>query len=111
MEDNVVKLTTLSSNCSIIYEAIYSDEQKTLCEILTAADAMPPSMASSEVDGNLSWHGSVRPPLQQRGSRVAPMWAGSDPNAMPSAIYRCFPGVSVSRQVPLTDLPWSHAIL
>ena len=43
---------------------------KTLCEILTVADVMPLPMAGSRIDGNLSQHGSVRPPLQRGGSRT-----------------------------------------
>ena len=43
---------------------------KTLCEVLTVADAMPLSMAGPSVDGNLAWHGSGRPPLQRGGSRT-----------------------------------------
>ena len=40
---------------------------KTLCEILTVADAMLLPMAGSRVDGNLFRHGSVRPSLQRGG--------------------------------------------
>ena len=81
---------------------------KTLCEVLTVADAMSLSMAGSRVDCNLSRHGSVRPPLQRGGSRIwnqlprlgsraAPMRAGSSPNAAPSATCRHF---TVVRQIP-----------
>ena len=73
-----------------------------LYEILTIADAIPLPVAGPRADGNLFWHGSVRPPLQRGGnhiwsrpprlgSRAAYMWAGSGPNAAPSAIYRRFP--------------------
>ena len=41
-----------------------------MCEVLTVADAMPLPMAGSKVDGNLPQHGSVRPSLQQGGSRT-----------------------------------------
>ena len=43
---------------------------KTLCEILTAADAMSLSMAGPRIDGNLSRHISARPSLQRSGSRT-----------------------------------------
>ena len=42
---------------------------KILCEILTAVDAIPLSVADLRVDQNLSRHGSVRPPLQRGGNR------------------------------------------
>ena len=45
----------------------YSDTPKTLCEILTVADAMPLSMADSRVDGNLPRHCSVWQSLQLGG--------------------------------------------
>ena len=48
----------------------YSDTPKTLCEILTVADAMPLSMAGPRVDCNLSRHGSMRPSIQRGISRA-----------------------------------------
>ena len=43
---------------------------KTLCKILTVADAMPLPMAGPRVDRKLSRHGSVRLSLQRDGSRT-----------------------------------------
>ena len=43
---------------------------KTLCEVLTVADTIPPSMAGSRVDYNLFRRGSVRPSLQRGGNRA-----------------------------------------
>ena len=43
---------------------------KTLCEILAAANAIPLPMAGSRVDDNLSRHGSVRQFLQRDSNRT-----------------------------------------
>ena len=43
---------------------------KALCEILTAADAIPLPVTGPRVDHNLSRHGSVRPSLQRNGNRT-----------------------------------------
>ena len=43
---------------------------KTLCEVLTVADAIPLLMAGPRVDDNLLWYGSVRPFLQRDGNRT-----------------------------------------
>ena len=67
---------------------------KTLCKILTAADAMPPHMVDLGVNGNLSRYGSGRlflqldgnragSPLSQRDYHVVTMWANSGSKAMP----------------------------
>ena len=44
---------------------------KTLCEILTAAGAMPLPVASLRVDCSLFRHGSVRLSFQRGGNRAA----------------------------------------
>ena len=54
----------------MIYEAIYNDEQKTLCKILTVADAMPSPMTGPRVDRNLPRHGSVRLSPSRGGNRI-----------------------------------------
>ena len=79
-------------------------------------------MADPRVDRKPFQHGSVRPSLQQRGSRTRnqlsrlgchaiPMWVSSDPKAMPSDHASTFSKRFVPRQVPRTDLPAaaSHA--
>ena len=92
----------------IIKPSLKAGAGKTLCEILTVADAMPLSMADPRVDHSLSQHGSVWPHLQLEGNRIwsrlprfgsraASMWADSDPNAVPPAICLRF---TVVRQLP-----------
>ena len=43
---------------------------KTLCEILTVADAIPLSMTDPRVNDSSSRHDSVRPSLQRSGNRT-----------------------------------------
>ena len=42
---------------------------KALCEILIAADTIPP-MTGPRIESKLSRHGSVRPSLQRDGNRT-----------------------------------------
>ena len=101
-----------------IYCNCYLVGDKTLCEILTAADAMPLSMAGSRVDRKLFQHGYVRPPLQPGGNRIwsrlprcdchaIPIWASSGPKTM-SSVHA--PMLSRYIHVPL-NLPNGPAVV
>ena len=60
---------TISRCSDAIKSLLDQDGGKTLCEVFTVADTMPPPMTSPRVDGNLSLHGSVRLSLQRGSNR------------------------------------------
>ena len=68
--ESYTKVTGMGSGWRHAMMAVFLYAGKTLCEVLTVADAMLLPMAGSRADGSLFRHGSVRPSLQRGGNRT-----------------------------------------